>query len=648
YYPGGMRIFKNISDTILKFQQVVQLLRSSQLGNYLNLLVTSVDIPAICDIDDDGDKDVVSFGQFGKLIEYHRNYSVEYGYGCDSLPFILRNECWGNFYESSLSCQMTLFDTCAPNPFLGGPPEMAPTPSEYRAWFSAEAPGAQLINDGGERHTGSSVLALDLNGSNTKELLIGDVSCTHLSGLINGGAVPNTNTSMVSWDSLFPNYSVPVDISIFPGAYHLDMDNDGIRDLMAAPNYTVQSNNYDGNWYYKNTGTDITPIFTYQQRALFQNTMIEHGEGSVPVLFDHDGDGLKDLVIANAGIWDVAHYAYDRYVSQFRLYMNTGTANQPVFTLTDTNYQNLAAIHDTTNVLPAFGDLDGDGDEDMLLGDIAGRIHRCQNTAGSGNPALFIPQQMNMTDDVGAVIDVGTYSAPHLADMDRDGDLDLLIGRLNGRVAYYTNIGTPSVPNFKLITANFGNVNVCEWWAGVGYSIPTVYDFNGEYHLFVGSLQGKVFHYDSIDNNLAGNFNLRDSLPDVYNYFGTSSAPAVADINNDTLPEMLVGNFRGGLIMYTAIGVDTTTSIGTDDLLIGYSFSVYPNPATGLVRIKTDVPGKKSLILYSIDGRKIDEYGFSSLATDIDLSLLSSGVYLLRLQSLENTGLVKNVKLIKR
>lgn len=649
YYPGGARIFRNVSDTSLKFQLAVGLLRSNQLGNYLNILITSVDIPAITDVDDDGDKDIIIFGQFGKFLEYHKNYSVEYGFGCDSLPFIMKNECWGNFHENSSNCNLVLFDTCDVSPWLPGPPEMVPTPSEYRAWFSNDAPGAQDMqyrNSGS--HTGSSVLALDLNGANTKDLIIGDVSCNTLTGLINGGTVPNTNTSMISQDATFPSYSVPVDIPIFPGAYHLDMDNDNLRDLVVSPNYSTGSNNYNGNWYYKNTGTDLTPIFTYNHSGLFQNGMIENGEGSIPVFFDHNGDGLKDIIVANFGIWNNTTFAYDRYVSQLRLYVNTGTANKPEFTLADTNYQNIFAAIDTTGLLPTFADLDADGDEDMIVGDIQGRLHRFVNTAGSGNPAAFSLLTLNMQDDVSTTIDVGTDAAPHLADMDRDGDADLIIGKQNGRLVYYQNIGTPAAPVFKAITNNFGGVHVNEWWSTIGYSKPYVYDYNGEYHLFVGSLQGKVFHYDSIDNNLAGTFDLLDSLPDAYNYFGTTSGAAVADINNDSLPEMIVGNYRGGLIMYTALSEDSTTDIGTGELMVDYTFIVYPNPATNMVNIKTDVVGKKQLILYSIEGRAVAQYEFATLKTEIDISAAAAGVYVLSMQPVEKPGLVKNIRLIKQ
>jgi hypothetical protein len=455
---------------------------------------------------------------------------------------------------------------------------------------------------------------------------------------------------MISSDLTFPSYSTPVDISVFPGAYHLDLDNDGIRDLVASPNYTVESNNYNGNWYYKNTGADDTPVFILIQRGLFQKEMIEHGEASVPVFFDHNGDGLKDLVIGNFGIWDVDHFPYNRYVSQLRLYLNTGTSTTPVYTLADTNYQNVFAVHDTTALLPTFGDLDGDGDEDMIIGDIAGRIHRYQNTAGAGNPAIMSIQQMNITDDLGSIIDVGTNAAPHLVDIDRDGDLDLLIGRNNGRIVYYQNIGTAVSPVFKMQTVNFGGVNVCEPFSSIGYSVPYVYDYMGEYHLFVGSLQGKIFHYDSLENNLTGNFNLLDSLPvsGEYNY-GITSAPAVADINNDSLPDMLIGNFRGGLVMYTATGVDTTTSTGNEIIgALNEQVFIYPNPAQNSVWIKTNLQGKKNLIVYSVDGRKIMETDFISNLTEISITALPAGVYVFRVNTVKTLGTVHNVRVIKQ
>ena len=53
--------------------------------------------------------------------------------------------------------------------------------------------------------------------------------------------------------------------------------------------------NYESNWFYLNNATDNAPQFNLQTKALFQDTDV--GGGSMPVFFDHNADGLLDLLI---------------------------------------------------------------------------------------------------------------------------------------------------------------------------------------------------------------------------------------------------------------------------------------------------------------------------------------------------------------
>ena len=76
-----------------------ELLFSDNWGELLALYVSSSDIPAIVDVDFDGDIDVLTFHIGGEYLRYHKNMSRElYGHS-DSLVFELKNECWGAFRE---------------------------------------------------------------------------------------------------------------------------------------------------------------------------------------------------------------------------------------------------------------------------------------------------------------------------------------------------------------------------------------------------------------------------------------------------------------------------------------------------------------------------------------------------------------------
>lgn len=57
--------------------------------------MSSSDIPALVDVEGDGDLDILTYHISGEHLEYHQNQSMEL-YGIpDSLEFVLKNQCWG-------------------------------------------------------------------------------------------------------------------------------------------------------------------------------------------------------------------------------------------------------------------------------------------------------------------------------------------------------------------------------------------------------------------------------------------------------------------------------------------------------------------------------------------------------------------------
>ncbi|MBM3264708.1 MAG: VCBS repeat-containing protein, partial [candidate division Zixibacteria bacterium] len=89
---------------------------------------------------------------------------------------------------------------------------------------------------------------------------------------------------------------------------------------------------------------------------------------------------------------------------------------------------------------PAFVDLDKDGDLDLLSGEYYGNFHYFENTGSSSAPAFSATQ----TNPFG-LVDVGYSSAPAFGDLDNDGDLDLLSGEYYGNFRYFENNSSPSI-----------------------------------------------------------------------------------------------------------------------------------------------------------------------------------------------------------
>src|SRR5690606_1834911 len=520
-----------------------------------------------------------------------------------------RSRCWGDFQESMEGSSLTLNMPCTynvPNPEM-------PTGED----------GAIRPQGSDRAHAGSTILPLDLDGDGDMDLLLGDLLFPHISALYNGGTVAHAH--MVSKDSLFPSYDQSVDMEQFLGSFHLDIDGDGMRDLVVAPNSASAAENARGIWFYRNTGTDAAPLFQFQQDDLFQGEMLDFGEGARPVLFDHNGDGLMDLVVANEGYYQSG----GQQLGRLALLENIGTATAPAFNLVTTDYATLAGQGFGAGLHPAFGDLDGDGRPDMILGDLAGNLHFFHNTS-TGAIAQFQLAQPLITNDQGSVIDVGANATPQLFDLDGDGLLDLIVGERNGNLNHYRNTGTAQAPVWHLESDNLGEVSVNEHWSTTGYSVPFLHeDEDGALIFLSGSQAGGIHRYT--DTDAGGPWSLTDSTWKGFRE-GIRTAIALPDISGDGILDAVLGNYRGGLSFWssdTGVGPSTVAEIPSV-----IPFSLAPNPAAGHVDIRWHAPLTAALHVQLLDaaGRRVRVATMDRSLLRLDLAGLSPGMYTVRLQ----------------
>lgn len=588
YYSGGAKIYRNVGSTSTgpKFTEVVNLLNSDYGGTVTSIFVPSTDVPGIDDLDLDGDLDFLTFDVFGGCVDHHKNLSMELYGTADSLKFELATRNWGHFVEDGFTNSVTLNDDCERSVL---------------------------------RHAGSTFLLLDVNGDRVRDVLLGDINYNNLVLLRNGGTL--TTADMVQAQVNFPvNYggAPQVNVTVFPAASYIDLNNDGKKDLFVAPTADGRSDNTKGIWYYRNNGYDSLPNLELVQKGFLQSGMVDLGEGAYPQFVDFDADGLQDLVVGNYGYF----LGTSNYDGRLRAYRNTGSATQPEYTFFSGDFGNLSSAG-LDGLYPAFGDLDADGDLDLVVGETNGRLHYYTNTAGPGVAPQYTLAAANY-----AGIQVPQYSTPCLFDLNEDGKLDLVVGSRNGKLYYYQNAGTAQAPSFAATPtiAGLGGVDVVDQTQSFyGYSTPCIFPDANDFQLLSGSFSGRVYHYRDLRGNVNGTWNLVTNVVDSLVYDGYRTAVSVADINADGKLDMVMGNYSGGMSLFYGLYINTSIN---EPGLTEVDASVFPNPFAETLQIQMDAShGPLTLSLYDLNGREIMRRQLTGSGA-VEVGNVAAGIYM--------------------
>jgi hypothetical protein len=556
----GTTVYKNISTgSGIAWKLVAQPLLTQFSSNTSQIYTNVTDLPAIVDVDSDGDYDILAYNFFnGSNIEIHKNLSRETFGNSDSLMFKDVDQCWGGISENY--CNYT---------------------------FGSNCPVFRMAQG---QHVGASILTMfDADGDGDKEVFTGKENCTSLFELPNKGS---SSSPLFNSYNTFPS-SKPITFEGIPGIYLEDLDFDGKKDLIATPSvFTNYSNGVFNNvdfqnsgWFYENTGTNSSPVFTYTQNNFLQSDMIELGENAAPAFADFDADGDQDMFVGNRGLIHGASF----YAS-ISLYENIGTTLAPEFTLLNPDYLNLSS-KGYVFIRPLFTDLNGDNATDLVF--------TCYNSSNTSNgystkyilnsalPAAPFVFNINSINIVPVSMQEDN---PFFYDMDNDGDKDLLIGRTQGNLAYYQNTGTASSPLYTKVTDTLGGIHIDPNHEKTWLSV-TVQDVNadGNPDLVTGDNSGALYAYPDFLANLAGIFAkdiiFRDSSFLYYN-MGKYLYLTSADLNNDNSPEIVVGNNAGGINILNKgaarLGILNLFAPQSNNQI---SVSISPNPAGSDVKI---------------------------------------------------------------
>lgn len=549
-------------------------------------------IPALVDIDGDGDLDFLHGQADRGHITFFRNDGVSGG--LPQLTLITVDFEGIEVFEESPTCE---------EPVSGGR---------------------------GSLHGANALAFVDLDDDSDFELFWGDFFARSLYFFNNTGSAADPEYALIS--EVFP-----LDEPLTSGGYNTsffgDVDEDGDADLVIGILGGLCSsieNKFDNLYFYENAGTPSDEQYTLRSERLIEG--VDLGERAVPVLADVDGDGDLDMVIGNDPLGLLG--------SQLAYYENKGNASGASFRLTDPDW--LSLVYDFGAYAPVFADMDGDDDLDLIVGGFNGRLAFLRNTGSSTSPNYVLEDERFQN------IDVGQYIRLSLGDVDGDGDLDLLTGESNGLLKIYRNTGTPQTPAFDT-ESNGSPVSAdLAYRDGIGLGIDVGFDSaprfvdidtDGDLDVLTGTQEGPIRFFRNTGSTTNPAYVEEEGIA----AFRPTTVPAFGDLDNDGDPDMVVGNRSGGLLFYSN-GVFQVGSAAPPAPLEDRAIDlrVEPNPSSRYVtfRLDGDVPSDAELTVFDSRGRSLvrlpvaaNERSVVWDGTDATASTMASGTYIVRLVS---------------
>lgn len=324
----------------------------------------------------------------------------------------------------------------------------------------------------------------------------------------------NTGTSQAARWSLSNLNPFTIDLGIESNPSVIDIDNDGLMELFITHGDPMDLND-ESIWFYENEGSPLKPRW---ELVTTQFDSIWHSDMSGLSFIDLDNDNDSDILLGDFNSEDTE--------SRIILHENTGDSNNPQFSKSS---QIILSLFNHIKIYPAFVDIDSDGDYDMFVSDGDYITNTGENPAGlhfyrnegnadqavwthifsesypmgivtfmdedsDGDYDMFIggdgfQRDLIFYENTGDKynfdfrfityhydsIEIGPgtdflphpdiYYSPAFADIDADGDKDLIIGELNGGINVFINTGPTSInheayvnrKNYKIKAFNYPN-----------------------------------------------------------------------------------------------------------------------------------------------------------------------------------------------
>ena len=303
---------------------------------------------------------------------------------------------------------------------------------------------------------------------------------------------------------------------------------------------------------------------------------------------DYDGDDSLDMIV---GVEDWSYYGWDDAWNEegnwqngplhgwIYLFRNRGTTDrpdyeEPVFVEADGKRIDVFGCPS-----PNFGDFDNDGDLDLICGEFLDSFTYFENTGSRTTPKYAAGQRLKTDEGKLLALDLQMI-VPVALDWDKDGDLDLIVGDEDGRVAFLENVARKDVATKAPLFASpryFQQEADTLKCGALATPVGFDWDGDGDMDIMSGNTAGfiEVFENMSGPNVASPKWNRPVAIQVEGKDFrvmagpnGSIQGPAeakwgyttlnVADWDSDGLPDIILNSILGRVVWLRNVGTRQT------------------------------------------------------------------------------------------
>lgn len=420
YWEGLLVVIPDSGTVIPHFELITKSFQDLQVGSWY----------AFADFDEDGDDDLLTNSQGTEHVSYWRNangfftletnqlYDIDgspvYG-GQIVIPAItdIDNDGHTDLFVGDVSGRLTYYKG---HSISGGLPQFELITNLFEEIQIVWTPG---------RHGANAIEFFDLDNDNDLDLIWGDFYQPGLFYLENYGTATTPDFDHTLMITDFPQ-GIDFETTGHNIARFADFDNDGDGDMVVGVLSGAYGTEYLENLYYfQNNGTAENASLELLTSRLLSG--LDFISGSHPAVAHHCVSGATEIWIGTE-----QNPSNPNWNGSLLYMINNGTEFFPEFYFDSSEWFTDIG----SNLVPAFFNSGENNTEDLFLGEFNGTLLKINQFQDYPFFCIFgLPENDFLN------IDLSGRSAPAFGDIDQDGDDDLVVGDKHGVIHIYWNMG---------------------------------------------------------------------------------------------------------------------------------------------------------------------------------------------------------------